>query len=86
MIALLLRNIDGLANPLLRWTHRAVRNTSFRLTKMHEKWVTRYLRRQLSARVSTILMEYDSANMTFGQTRDALKHLMQTVGKIEYKQ
>lgn len=86
VIALLLRNIDGLANPLLRWTHRAVRNTSFRLTKMHEKWVTRYLRRQLSARVRTILMEYDSANMTFGQTRDALKHLMQTVGKIEYKQ
>lgn len=86
VVAILLRNIDGFANPVLRWTYRAVRSISFRLTKMHEKWVTRYLRRKLSAHVRTILHDYDSAKLTFGQARDTLKDLMQTVGKIEYKQ
>ncbi|OFZ99945.1 MAG: hypothetical protein A2Z44_07315, partial [Betaproteobacteria bacterium RBG_19FT_COMBO_58_11] len=61
VVAILLRNIDGLANPILRWTYRATRRISFRLTKMHEKWVTRYLRRKLSAHVRTILQDYDSA-------------------------
>lgn len=85
VVAILLRNIDGLANPILRWTYRAVCRFSFRLTRMHEKWGTRYLRRKLSARVRTILQEYDSARLTFGQARDTLKDLMQATGKIEYK-
>jgi len=86
VVAILLRNIDGLTNPILRLPYRAVCRISFRLTKIHEKWVTRYLHRQLSARVRKILQEYDAAKMTFGQARDNLKDLMQAAGKIEYKQ
>lgn len=86
VVALLLRNMDDLASPVLRWTYRPIRKISYRLTKMHEKLATWHLRRRLSARVKTILNEYDSAGMNFGEARDALKGLIQTLGKIEYKQ
>ena len=86
VVALLLRNMDDLASPVLRWTYRPIRKISYRLTKMHEKLATWHLRRRVSGRVKTILNEYDSAGMNFGEARDALKGLIQTLGKIEYKQ
>lgn len=85
VVALLLRNIDGLANPILRRAYRPIRKISFRLTRMHENLVACYLRRRLSAGIRKILGEYDSARMNFRQARDALKDLMQTVGKVEHK-
>ena len=86
VVALLMRNMDDLANPVLRWTYQPIRKISYRLTKMHEKLAAWYLRRLLGARVRTILKEYDFARMSFGEARDALKGLIQTLGKIEYKQ
>ena len=85
VVAMLASNIDGLSNPILRWSYPAVRRMSYRLTILYTDWIKRYLRSRLSAPAKHILQEYDSAQMTFGQARDALMHLMQAVGKIEYK-
>ena len=85
VVAMLASNIDGLSNPILRWSYPAVRRMSYRLTILYTDWIKRYLRSRLSAPARNILQEYDSAQMTFGQARDALMHLMQAVGKIEYK-
>jgi glycosyltransferase involved in cell wall biosynthesis len=85
VVAILASNIDGLSNPILRWSYPAVRRTSYRLTILYTDWIKRYLRSRLSVPAKNILQEYDSAQMTFGQARDALMHLMQAVGKIEYK-
>ena len=85
VVAILASNIDGLSNPILRWSYPVVRRMSYRLTILYTDWIKRYLRSRLSAPARNILQEYDSAQMTFGQARDALMHLMQAVGKIEYK-
>jgi glycosyltransferase involved in cell wall biosynthesis len=84
VIVLLLRNIDGLTNPLLRWTHSLVRNKSFRLTQFHRKLATEYLRRQLQGQIHLILQAYSSKHASFGESRDALIHLMNKSGQITY--
>ena len=85
VVAILASNIDGLSNPILRWSFPAVRRMSYRLTILYTDWIKRYLRSRLSAPAKHILQEYDSAHLSFGQARDALMHLIQAVGKIEYK-
>ena len=82
VIACVMRNIGGLTNPILRWSHGAVRRVSFRLTIMNERWIMRYLKIRLCAPVNVILRDYESARLTFGQARDALKNLMLAVGKV----
>ena len=61
-----------------------VRDFSYRLTKLHEKWLTGYLRWRLKGRVSRLLADYRSRNISFGAARDALCGLMQAVGTIAY--
>ena len=82
--ALLLRNIDGLANPVLRLTHRAVRNTSYRLTRLHERLADCFLRQQLRRPIHAILQAYRSEQTTFAASRDALSQLMKQLGRVEY--
>jgi glycosyltransferase involved in cell wall biosynthesis len=85
VVSILARNIDGLSNPMLRWSYLAARRMSYRLTILYTRWIKRYLRQRLTTPARQILLEYGSAHLTFGQARDALMHLMQAVGKIEYK-
>lgn len=84
VVGLLLRDMDGLANPLLRWTHRLVRNRSFRLARLQLEFATACLRRNAQAEVHAILQAYASKQATFGESRDALMHLMNTLGRIAY--
>jgi hypothetical protein len=43
-----------------------VRDFSYRLTKMHEKLLTEYLRWRLKGRVTTLLADYRSRNISLG--------------------
>ena len=82
--AILLRDMEGLSNPLLRLTHRAVRNTSYRLTRLHERLADRFLRQRLRRPIHAILQAYCSEQAPFAASRDALSQLMKQLGRIEY--
>jgi|GEM_PF-944650 len=85
VITIILRNIEGLKHPLLRWTYRMAQNTSYRLTVLHKSIATGYLRWRLRGRVVGILDEYLTGRLTFKEAGDALSIIMQRFGTIEYK-
>ena len=86
VVTLILRNADGLRNPLLRWSRRAVRNVSFQLTNMHIQLCNRYLLRRLRGNVTSILASYRTKERTFAESKETLSKLMQDIGTIEYMQ
>lgn len=86
VVTLLLRNSKNLHNPLLRWTYQAVRDTSYRLTVLHQKVTAAYLRRKLRNRVGVLLESYRSRRISFGAARDALRNLMSELATIAYIQ
>ncbi len=61
-----------------------VRDFSYRLTKLHEKLLTDYLRWRLQGRVTKLLADYRSRNIPFGAARDALCRFMQELATIAY--
>ena len=83
VVALILRNIHGLKNPLLRWSYRAAR-ISFRLARLHKDISTAYLRRKIEGSVLAILEQYQSKNISFGEAKASLRSLMERLGTIEY--
>jgi glycosyltransferase involved in cell wall biosynthesis len=85
VITIILRNIEGLKHPLLRWAYRMVQNTSYRLTVLHKSIATDYLRWRLRGRVVSVLDEYHTGRATFKEARDTLMNIMQRFGTIEYK-
>lgn len=86
VVELLLQSADGLNNPVLRWSHHAVRRVSFRLTTLHQKMLAEYLRRRLKNRVEALLEGYRSKRIAFGAAKDALNILMKELGTIAYIQ
>lgn len=84
IVALMLLNIEGLKNPLIRWSYHAVRNTSFRLTSLHKRLVAVYLRWRLRSHTGAILEGYRSKRVKFDASKDALSGLMKRLGTIEY--
>ncbi len=86
VVNLLLRNAEDLNNSFLRRSHRTVRGFSFRLTKLHETLLTEYLRWRLKGRVSRLLTDYRSSNISFAVARDALCGLMREVATIAYNE
>jgi glycosyltransferase involved in cell wall biosynthesis len=86
VVELLLRNTDGLKNPAFRWSHHAVRRVSFRLTTLHRRMLTEYLRWRLRSRVGALLEAYRSKIIAFGAAKDALSRLIMALGTIAYIQ
>lgn len=84
VVTLVLQNIDGLKNPLLRWSRRLVRNVSFRLTNAHKKLSRKYLLLRLRNGVLSILEGYRSGEKPFGEAKEMLMTLMQRAGTVEY--
>jgi glycosyltransferase involved in cell wall biosynthesis len=82
----ILRNLDALKSPLLRWSYRAVRKVSYRLTNGYRHFFSKYLRWRLSEGVISILDAYRSGRTTFGQAKERLQNLMLQHGKVEYIQ
>jgi len=84
IVALLMCNTAALKNPILRWSDQVVRKLSFRLTTLHQKFLSEYLRRRLRSRVGAILEGYRSKSIAFGAAKDALNSLMKELGTIAY--
>jgi|APLak6261659701_1056019.scaffolds.fasta_scaffold00493_2 glycosyltransferase involved in cell wall biosynthesis len=85
IITIVLGNIEGLKQPLLRWAYPMVKNISYRLTVLHKSIATVYLRWCLRGRVVGVLNEYRTGRATFKEARDMLMAIMQHFGTIEYK-
>lgn len=86
IVTLLMRNTAALKNPILRWSDHAVRKLSFRLTTLHQKLLSEYLRRRLKSRVETILEDYRAQHIAFAAAKDELCGLMKELGMIAYTQ
>jgi glycosyltransferase involved in cell wall biosynthesis len=86
VVSLIMRNPDGLRNPVLSWSYREVKKVSFRLTRMHKDMMTKYMRQRLRKGVMSVLEGYRSKRMKFGEAKEGLKVLMTRLGKIEYIQ
>ncbi len=84
IVALMLLNIEGLKNPLIRWSYSAVQSTSFRLTSLHKRLVAGYLRWRLRSHIGAILEGYRSKRVNFGESKDVLNGLMKRLGTVEY--
>jgi glycosyltransferase involved in cell wall biosynthesis len=86
LVGLLVRNLEGLENPVLRWTYRVTQRLSFRLSRLHHNFTTHYLRQRLSGPARAILLAYRDGSSNFGTARDALRELVGAIGKIQYVQ
>lgn len=84
IVALLLRNGDGLANPLLRWAHRAVAGRSYQLARWQRRIAATHLARRLRPAVHEILQGYGARVMSFGTARDALRTHLARLGTVAY--
>ena len=84
LVGLLMRNADGLANPLLRWGHRLVNGRSYRLMQWHQRLAEGQLRQGLQAPVQAALQSYTRHATSFGEARDALKQAVARMGKLRY--
>lgn len=85
VVTLILRNDDDIKQPLLNWMHHAVMKHSYRLSQLHNKLTSNYLRRKLRNELSTVLGDYRSGKKTFKDARDALCETMQRFATIEYR-
>ena len=83
---LILRNLDGLKNPLLRSAYRTIHKVSYRLTHVYKRFCSKYMRWRLTKSVMSILDTYRSGSATFGQAKKKLQSLMLQHGRIEYIQ
>ena len=86
IVTLLMRNPAALKNPILRWSDQAVRKLSFRLTTLHQKLLSKYLRRRLKTPVGALLEDYQSQRIAFAAAKDMLCGLMKELGTIAYTQ
>lgn len=84
VVGLVLQNLDGLKNPLLRWTRRLVKNVSYRLTNVHKSVCGKYLLARLRVDVIPVFERYRTGQMTFGEAKEKLMALMQATGTVAY--
>jgi len=84
LVSLILRNIKGIKNPLLRWGHWAVEGKSYRLSKLYQRLTSVYLQRKLRKPIDVLLDEFSAGNASFKNTRDSIKARVESIGRIEY--
>lgn len=84
MVALLMRDIEGLKNPYLRSSYSLIHNRSFKLTQLHSIFTSWFLKQKISRQVKYLLNTYNTGQVTFKDTRDQLKNILQSNGAIEY--
>lgn len=84
IVALLLQNIEGIKNPLLRWSGTLVRKVSYRVTNAHREFCRRHLLARLKPEVTSLLMRYQAGQISFVEAKETLMALMQGAGTVEY--
>ena len=85
VVELIVKNISGLRNPLLRSGFQSVSRTSYRLTVLYGKLVTKYMALRLRSGVLGILEAYSSSAKSFNDSKSALTDLMNKVAVIQYR-
>lgn len=84
VVGLVMQNVDGLRNPLLRWSRRLVREASFRLSNVHKKLCGKFLMLRLRKSVVRILETYREGRIKFDEAKNMLMAVMQRAGTVEY--
>jgi glycosyltransferase involved in cell wall biosynthesis len=84
LVELIIRNIERLRNPLLRWTYLVLKDTSFRLTASFKAIMQRYLANRLECEVVQILRGFGSKQITFREARSSLENLLRRMATIQY--
>lgn len=84
-IDLVMKDLGGLKNPMLRRVYALLKQRSYRLTRAYERAVRRYVAWKIGPRVFGVLDGFTSRAMTFQQAKDALREVMLGVGSVEYK-
>ena len=85
IVSLLIQDIDNLKIPLLRRSFQLVRGVSWRLTQWQQTIARWYLRRRLRPNVMELLNEYRSNRTSFGEAKNALRDIINRLGKVEYR-
>jgi hypothetical protein len=62
-----------------------IKRTCFRLTVAYERVVRAYVHRRVRAHVLKLLDDFSSQTMTYREAKDALRDLMLSVARLEYK-
>ena len=84
-VDLLMRDMEGLKQPLLRTAYPLVRKISFRLTKGFTSVAKRYVAWKIRAGVWRVLEALSTRELTFRQAKDALRDVLQGIGSVEYR-
>ncbi|NOR68094.1 MAG: glycosyltransferase [Methylomarinum sp.] len=84
MITLIMNNIEGLKDPLLRTSYRIIHNRSYKLTQMHKAFTRWFLKQKIYKPVLHLLNQYSTKQATFKSTRDQIKNILLSNGTIEY--
>ena len=82
---LIMRDLDGLRNGLLRSAYSALGKLSFRLTNIYRDFLRVYVMWRLRGGVLKVLERFGSNVITFRQAKDALRDVLQGIGRVEYK-
>lgn len=85
LISLILRDIKGIKNPLLRWGHWAIEGKSYRLSKLYQRLTSAYLQSKLRKPIDILLDDFTAGNASFEKTRDNIKAKVEAIGRIEYE-
>lgn len=85
VVSLLIKDMGSLRIPLLRKSFHFVENVSWRLTQWHQITARWYLRRRLRADVMELLDEYRYGRTSFSEAKNALRDIMNGMGKLEYQ-
>lgn len=84
VVALIMRRMNGLKHPLLRWAYVLVDGRSYRAAKLHRHLTAAYLRPRIETEVGALLEAYRDRRASFGEARNALAAVMTRHGTVQY--
>lgn len=85
-VDLILRHREMINNILLRSGFHVTSKTSYRMSILYRKAVSRYLSHKLSKKLFSALDTYDAGKMAFKEARDSLSKLLQGIIRLQYRE
>lgn len=85
LVDLVASNLDRLKNPFFRTSLLAIKNSSYRLTRLYESFLRKKTHRQLARLCQSAIREFNDGNKTFNDTRIELSQLVGTIADIQYR-
>ena len=84
VVDLLMQDLAGIRQPLLRFSGALAGKISWRLSKAHESLCRRYLAGRTQAPVSSILSRFRHGELRFNDAKEALMALLEGAGTVRY--